>query len=57
MDSMESINPLDGTDSRGHTNRLRNAVHLHALLQLPDRFLPPGVSHSRRHRILASKAC
>jgi hypothetical protein len=36
MDSMEPVSSLDGTYGEWYTYRFRDAVHLHALLQLPD---------------------
>jgi len=44
MDSMEPIDPLDGTDFRRRPHRCWDAVHLHALFQLPNRRLSSCVS-------------
>jgi hypothetical protein len=49
MDSLESVNPLDGTHSRRHTHWIWDAVHLHALLQLLDRCLSSCVSFTDYH--------
>lgn len=44
LDSVESHHPLDRAIVCWHPDWFGHAVHLHALFQLLDRCIPPGVS-------------
>ena len=44
MDRVVCVNPLDGSNSRRRAGRVRRLVDLHAMLQLPARFILELVS-------------
>jgi hypothetical protein len=52
MDSLESVDPLDGPDGCRHPHRRWNAHHLHALFQLPGRRLSSDVGHTCMLKII-----
>jgi len=51
MDSLESVDTLDGPDVCRYPHRRWNAVHLHALFQLPGRRLSSDVSVRMHNRL------